>query len=84
MEPKPNLSQFSIFGNSLADEYIELVSAFKDLQSDYEKTGFRNDTVYARSCHALDNADKSMKRMQEIIKGGEAIDDFQKNLGHNN
>jgi hypothetical protein len=79
MELKTNLSQIPSFGNSLVDEYIELVAAFKDLQKDYETIGFRNDAVYARTCHALDHADKSMKRMQEIINAGENIEDTWKN-----
>jgi hypothetical protein len=84
MDPTTNIPRLHNFGNSLVDEYVELVAAFKALQTDYENIGFRNDAVYARSCHALHNADKSMKRMQEIIKGGEKIEDFQENLGRNN
>ena len=78
MELKTNISHVVTFGNSLTEEYKELVEAFKALQTDYEKMGFRNDIVYARSCHALDNADTSMKRMCETIKAGEGILDVWK------
>jgi hypothetical protein len=79
MELKNNLPHFVSFGNSLTEEYVALVAAFKALQLDYEKIGFRNDAVYAQSCHALDNADKSMNKMLEIIKAGEGMEDVWKN-----
>jgi hypothetical protein len=82
--PKDNLPQNPPFGNSLAEQYKELVAAFKDLQKDYEAIGFRNNAIYARSCHALDWADKNHTRMLAIIKGGENADDWAKHLGNEN
>ena len=86
MDSENNLPHFVSFGNSLTEEYTELIAAFKDLQREYEAIGWRNDAVYARTCHALDHADKSMKKMLEIIKAGEGIQDVWKNQegGHGN
>ena len=60
-------------------EYNELVAAHKALQADYEKIGFVDTPVYARSCRALDWAEKNQSRMVELIRAGANIEDVWKN-----
>jgi hypothetical protein len=63
----------------MENEYNELVASFKALQLDYEAIGFRNDLVYARSCRALDWAEKNNSRMVELIRAAEGIQDVWAN-----
>ena len=63
----------------IEQEYNELVAAFKDLQHEYEAIGFRNDPVYARSCRALDWAEKNQSKMVELIRAAEGIQDVWAN-----
>ena len=63
----------------MESEYNEIIAAFKALQAEYEKMGFRNDPVYARTCRALDWAEKNQSRMVELIRAGANIEDVWKN-----
>ena len=65
----------------IEQEYLELVAAFVALQADYEKIGWANTEVYARSCRALDWAEKNQNRMVELIRAGENAGDLAKHLG---
>ena len=67
----------------MENEYNELVAAHKALQADYERMGWINAKVYARSCRALDWAEKNNSRMVELIRAGEGIQDWQENTGRN-
>jgi ethanolamine utilization microcompartment shell protein EutL len=60
-------------------EYNELVAAFKALQTDYRSIGIMNEAVYARSCHALDWAEKNQSKMVELIRTGEGMSDVWQN-----
>ena len=62
-------------------EYLELVAAHKALQADYEKMGWINTEVYARSCRALDWAEQNQSRMVELIRTGENAIDYNKHRG---
>ena len=63
----------------MENEYLEMVNAFLALQADYEKMGWINTEVYARSCRALDWAEKNNSRMVELIRAGEGIQDVWAN-----
>ena len=63
----------------MIEQYNELVAAFKALQAEYEAIGFRNTPVYARTCRALDWAEKNQSRMVELIRAGANIEDVWKN-----
>ena len=63
----------------MENEYNELIAAHKALQSDYEKMGWINTEVYARSCRALDWAEKNQSKMVELIRAAEGIQDVWAN-----
>ena len=63
----------------IEQEYNELIAAHKALQADYEKMGWINTEVYARSCRALDWAEKNNSRMVELIRTGEGMTDVWAN-----
>jgi hypothetical protein len=63
----------------IEQEYNELIAAHKALQADYEKMGWINTEVYARSCRALDWAEKNQSKMVELIRAGEGIQDVWAN-----
>jgi hypothetical protein len=68
----------------MQSEFTELVQSFKALQLDYEKLGWLNTEVYARSCRALEWADKNNTKVLELLKAGENANDWAKHLGTEN
>jgi hypothetical protein len=65
-------------------EYIELLDSYKALQTDYERIGWQNTEVYARSCRALAVADKTKEATIRQLNAGANIEDVWKNQSGGN
>ena len=79
--PTNNLPHSLPIVNTFEADYIELIAAFKALQADYEKIGWMDVESYARSCRALDKADKTLTKTLAVLKAGENIQDWQLHQG---